>query len=82
LIGQRAELRSRLAGEFREDGQGEKVLAVPDGTVTPEAAVVTVVLGGQTKAETVTFKQPGHYVFVCNVPGHYQSGMHGTLVVQ
>jgi plastocyanin len=43
---------------------------------------VSEIPGGQTKTATVTFKKPGHYVFVCNVPGHYQSGMHGTLVVQ
>src|SRR4051812_4615166 len=36
--------------------------------------------GGQSKAATISVK-PGHYVYVCNVPGHYQSGMYGTLVV-
>ena len=24
---------------------------------------------------------PGHYVFVCNLPGHYQQGMHASLTV-
>jgi plastocyanin len=54
-----------------------------DGTVPEKGAVgeVSAIPGGQTKTATVAFK-PGHYVYVCNVPGHYQSGMHGTLVVQ
>jgi uncharacterized cupredoxin-like copper-binding protein len=26
--------------------------------------------------------EPGKYVFICNVPGHYQSGMRGQLIVQ
>ncbi len=25
---------------------------------------------------------PGRYVYVCNVPGHYADGMHGTLTVK
>jgi uncharacterized cupredoxin-like copper-binding protein len=55
-----------------------------DGKVPEQGKVgeVSEIPGGQTKTATVTFKKPGHYVFVCNVPGHYQGGMHGTLVVQ
>jgi plastocyanin len=54
-----------------------------DGRVPEKGKVgeVSEIPGGQTKTSTVTFK-PGHYVYVCNVPGHYQSGMHGTLVVK
>lgn len=26
--------------------------------------------------------EPGRYVFLCNVPGHYQAGMHGTMTVE
>lgn len=26
--------------------------------------------------------QPGHYVLICNVAGHYQLGMHATLEVK
>jgi uncharacterized cupredoxin-like copper-binding protein len=30
-----------------------------------------------------TFKlTPGHYVMVCALPGHYESGMYGTLTVR
>jgi uncharacterized cupredoxin-like copper-binding protein len=26
--------------------------------------------------------KPGHYVMVCNLPGHYDAGMYGTLTVR
>lgn len=35
---------------------------------------------GATKSATLNLKA-GRYVFVCNVPGHYQDGMRGTLTV-
>jgi uncharacterized cupredoxin-like copper-binding protein len=35
---------------------------------------------GATKTMTVDLK-PGHYVFFCNLPGHYQSGMHVDVTV-
>jgi uncharacterized cupredoxin-like copper-binding protein len=34
-----------------------------------------------TKKESVTLK-PGKYVLVCDIPGHYQQGMHAALTVQ
>jgi plastocyanin len=54
-----------------------------DGRVSEKGAVgeVPEIEGGATKSATISFK-PGNYVFVCNVPGHYQGGMHGTLVVR
>jgi uncharacterized cupredoxin-like copper-binding protein len=36
---------------------------------------------GATKSATLHLT-PGKYVFVCNIPGHYQDGMRGTLTVQ
>jgi uncharacterized cupredoxin-like copper-binding protein len=35
---------------------------------------------GATKSVTVDLK-PGHYIFFCNLPGHYQSGMHVDVTV-
>ncbi|RKT99260.1 hypothetical protein C7H84_32600 [Burkholderia sp. Nafp2/4-1b] len=35
---------------------------------------------GQSKR--ASFKlSPGHYVLICNKPGHYEAGMHAALVV-
>jgi len=35
---------------------------------------------GTTKTLTIDLA-PGHYVFLCNLPGHYQSGMHVDVTV-
>jgi plastocyanin len=69
-------LRTKTEADALEPG--------PDGTVpeTNSVGKVPEIAGGQTDTATVTFKKPGHYVYVCNVPGHYQSGMFGTLVVE
>jgi uncharacterized cupredoxin-like copper-binding protein len=35
---------------------------------------------GASKSVTIDLK-PGHYVFLCNLPAHYQSGMHVDVTV-
>jgi azurin len=42
-------------------------------------------LAGPGETVQVTFtapKKPGKYPYICTFPGHYQSGMKGTLVVK
>jgi uncharacterized cupredoxin-like copper-binding protein len=36
---------------------------------------------GGLQARTIDLTQPGSYVFVCNLPGHYASGMDTTVTV-
>ena len=36
---------------------------------------------GRSASKTFRLKK-GRYVFICNVPGHYQAGMRGSLVVE
>ena len=36
---------------------------------------------GQTKSNDFKLT-PGKYVMICNLPGHYQQGMYGTLTVK
>ncbi len=36
---------------------------------------------GGLQARTIDLTQPGTYVFVCNLPGHYASGMYTTVTV-
>ena len=36
---------------------------------------------GKTKRLTLNLK-PGHYVLLCNVPGHYKAGMYKNFVVK
>ena len=71
-------------------------LSAPSGTVTIElenqgAAVHTLVIeetgetvaeaaGGETDTGTIEL-EPGSYSFYCDVPGHRQGGMEGTLTV-
>jgi uncharacterized cupredoxin-like copper-binding protein len=36
---------------------------------------------GQSRETTVTFNQPGTYLYICHLPGHEAYGMVGTFVV-
>ena len=51
------------ANRFDEDAAGTNVGET--GDMEP----------GTTKTVTIDFA-PGHYVLVCNLPGHYAAGMH------
>jgi uncharacterized cupredoxin-like copper-binding protein len=42
---------------------------------------VADVEAGQTKQATIKLS-PGEYAMFCNIPGHYQQGMYGTLTVR
>ncbi len=48
---------------------------------TTSVGEVSETPAGATKSSMLNLR-PGKYVFVCNIPGHYQSGMRGTLTVQ
>ena len=58
-------------------------LKVSGGRVSEAHAVgeVSETAAGATKSATLNLKA-GRYVFVCNIPGHYQGGMRGTLTVK
>jgi uncharacterized cupredoxin-like copper-binding protein len=36
---------------------------------------------GETKSNSFKL-QPGKYVMICNIPGHYKAGMYGTITVK
>jgi plastocyanin len=46
-----------------------------------ELAKSELVSGGDTTTATAELK-PGKYVFFCDVPGHREGGMEGTLTVK
>jgi uncharacterized cupredoxin-like copper-binding protein len=50
-----------------------------DKAGTPEIADLGMM---QTKSLTYTFTGPGPFAFACHVPGHFEAGMSGTIVVQ
>jgi uncharacterized cupredoxin-like copper-binding protein len=56
-----------------------------DGSVNEEAlnspGEIADVAAGGTKSTKLDLA-PGRYVMFCNLPGHYQGGMYGTLVVK
>ena len=63
--------------------QAAGALSVKGGRVSEAASVgeISETKAGQTATHTFHLK-PGKYVYVCNIPGHYQQGMHGTLTVK
>jgi uncharacterized cupredoxin-like copper-binding protein len=57
-------------GEINEDAPG--INKISDGdNIHPTG----------TQTRTVDLTQPGTYVFVCNLPGHYKLGMHTIVTV-
>lgn len=58
-------------------------LPVSNGRVSEKDSVgeISETAAGKTASTTLDLK-PGTYVYVCNIPGHYQAGMRGTLTVK
>jgi uncharacterized cupredoxin-like copper-binding protein len=48
---------------------------------TGEIAEIEDIAGGRSKSKTVTLKK-GHYILLCNLPGHYQQGMRADFTVK
>ena len=66
---------------MKTDRAADELPTGADGNVDEEGAddlevvdEVEDIEGGATKSLTLDLA-PGHYVFVCNLPGHYQQGM-------
>lgn len=58
-------------------------LKVTNGRVSETDSVGEIGETAAGKSASHTFDlKPGTYVMVCNIPGHYQAGMRGTLTVQ
>jgi uncharacterized cupredoxin-like copper-binding protein len=60
--------------------------AVKNGQINEEDVGTNVgeiedVAPGKSKSKTFDLK-PGKYVFICNLSGHYEGGMYGSMVVQ
>ena len=57
-------------------GPSADVAADTEGT--PEVADIGMM---QTKSVTYTFAGSGPFAFACHVPGHFEAGMKGTIVI-
>jgi uncharacterized cupredoxin-like copper-binding protein len=57
-------------GDIVEDGTGVNLVSDGDN-IDP----------GKTQTRTVDLTQPGTYLFVCNIPGHFKAGMFSVVTV-
>ena len=57
---------------------GPMAAAFADEEGTPEVAGI---LAGKTGTVTVTFDKTGQYAFACHMPGHYEHGMIGFVIL-
>lgn len=71
-----------------EVDSGDRVGLVCEGSLphnliieTPTEDVVVAECGGLEAADGVVEVPPGDYEFFCNIPGHREAGMVGTIVV-
>jgi len=60
----------------------------PDGDINEDAPGMNKVSDGDniapggTQKRTIDLSQPGTYVFVCNLPGHFKAGMYHVVTVK
>ncbi|KJS39361.1 MAG: copper-binding protein [Rhodospirillaceae bacterium BRH_c57] len=66
---------------MNQDMKGMDHSAMGMGAMTHDDPNTVLVEPGQTAELVWTFKSPMTLEFACNVPGHYESGMVGTLTV-
>ena len=52
------------------------------GLVLPAIGFRLQAKAGETVRGTAVFKKPGDYEFLCDLPGHREAGMKGTLTVR
>jgi uncharacterized cupredoxin-like copper-binding protein len=73
---------------FKTDLPANDMPLSPDGDVDEESPLLTNVADsgnslqpGATKSFSTASLAPGHYVAMCNLPGHYQLGMRRNVTV-
>ncbi|MHB8575630.1 MAG: hypothetical protein ACYDCQ_09890 [Dehalococcoidia bacterium] len=68
---------------LKTDTPQDKLTPGADGTVSEDGKVneLDPFSPNATKTLTLTLK-PGKYILLCNLPGHYQRGIHAALTVQ
>lgn len=71
--------------EFRLDSKGgnaaHKAMMVQMPGMEHHDANALSIAPGQTATIVWRFSKPGTYEFACLLPGHYEAGMHGAIVV-
>jgi len=69
-----------LKTDLAEDNLPMKADGTVDESKLSNKGEAEDVLPGKTKKVTVKLA-PGHYVLICNTPGHYKMGMHTVFTV-
>lgn len=70
--------------ELLKTDKADDALKVSGGRVEDPPGVegeIEPIEPGESESKTFDLKS-GHYVYICNIPGHYPGGMHGTLTVR
>ncbi|MBA3468159.1 MAG: cupredoxin domain-containing protein [Herpetosiphonaceae bacterium] len=68
--------------ENAEKAANEGAAAGPPDYLAPDALAQTkTIAGGQSYTISFSVTEPGTYEYICTFPGHYVSGMRGTLTV-
>jgi uncharacterized cupredoxin-like copper-binding protein len=55
--------------------------ATEHGISIPKLDFHLVARAGETARKTLRFEEAGEYPFICDLPGHTESGMHGKFLV-
>jgi uncharacterized cupredoxin-like copper-binding protein len=73
---------------FRTDMPPAAFPVDPEGDINEEAPGLNKISDGDniapggTQARSIDLSQPGTYVFVCNLPGHFKAGMSQVITVR
>jgi uncharacterized cupredoxin-like copper-binding protein len=51
------------------------------GVIVPAFGFRLEAKAGEVVRRTIVFDQPGEYEFTCDLPGHREAGMKGTLII-
>ncbi|HXF74348.1 MAG TPA: plastocyanin/azurin family copper-binding protein [Actinomycetota bacterium] len=61
--------------------EAHEMVGMEHGEATVEAMAALTLDPGTTGEVTVTFEEPGEILYGCHVPGHYDGGMVGKVIV-
>jgi uncharacterized cupredoxin-like copper-binding protein len=68
-----------VQAEHAEEADANGAAEMGDEAHSDEAAITLA--PGETRTLVYTFEEPGPLIYACHLPGHYEAGMWGTIVV-
>lgn len=70
-----------MMAEHRQDMTEMMERGMDLDTMMHDEPNAVTIPGGQTRQFVWRFGQPGEIEFACNIPGHYEAGMHGDIAI-